>query len=58
MNKAAQPAVAKALARQGVYDEAYLEYVEEVNLRRTQFIGKRTIFRLEINSCGPSTLLH
>jgi hypothetical protein len=29
--------------RTKVYDEAYHEYVEEVNLRRTPLIGKRAI---------------
>jgi hypothetical protein len=29
--------------RTRVYDEAYLLYVEEVNPRRTQLIGKRAI---------------
>ena len=29
--------------RTRVYDEAYQSYVEEVNLRRTQLIGKRAI---------------
>jgi hypothetical protein len=30
--------------RTRVYDEAYLSYVEELNPRRTQLIGKRAIF--------------
>ena len=34
-----------------VYDEAYLSYVEEVNPRRTQFIGKRAISRWKIVNC-------
>ena len=29
--------------RTGVYDEAYCSYVENVNQRRTQLVGKRAI---------------
>jgi hypothetical protein len=34
--------------RTRVYNEAYWQYVEEVNPRRTKLIGKRPIYRLKI----------
>ncbi len=34
--------------RTKVYDEAYFSYVEEVNLRRTQQIGKITTYKWKL----------
>jgi hypothetical protein len=39
--------------RTRVYDEAYFSYVEEVNPRRTQLIGKRGIFGWKLIKLRP-----
>jgi hypothetical protein len=38
-----------AQGRTRIYAEAYLKYVAGINLRRTQRIGKRTIYKSKLN---------